>query len=93
MSHRTHRYPIEFALTLLIALSPSCVFAFSIFTVGPASDCPYHSIQAAVDAAANTPGVDYVWISNDLGSGARYNYSGQAGHDQGRGALRAGLRR
>ena len=28
--------------------------AFQVFTVGPAADCPYHSIQTAVDAAAAT---------------------------------------
>ena len=55
-------------------------FAFGIFTVGPAVDCPYHSIQDAVDAAAANPGVDYVWISNDLASGTKYSYSGQHIH-------------
>lgn len=52
-------------------------FAYSIFTVGPAADCPFSTIQAAVDAARDTPGVDYVWISNDLVSGARHDYTGE----------------
>ena len=67
------------ASMLLIALvvAPGSAFGYSIFTVGPASDCPYHSIQDAVDAAANTPGADYVWISNDMDSGTRHNYTGQ----------------
>lgn len=59
----------------------SCVsgsaFAFSIFTVGPGADCPYSTIQAAVDAARDTPGTDYVWISNDLASGTRHDYTGE----------------
>src|SRR5258708_462504 len=58
---------------LLLAHSPA--FAYSIFTVGPG--CPYTDIQAAVDAAASTPGADYVWISNDLVNGTRHNYTGQ----------------
>ena len=33
-----------------------------------------------MDAAAATPGVDYVWISNDLASGTRHNYTGQHIH-------------
>jgi len=66
-----------FAACLFVA-SPA--FAFQIFTVGPAADCPYHSIQDAVDAAAATPGVDYVWISNDSASGSRYAYIGQHIH-------------
>jgi len=75
--HAHHRV---IALTLPLALSPVYAFAYSIFTVGPASDCPYHSIQDAVDAAASTPGVDYVWISNDVDSGTRHNYTGQHIH-------------
>lgn len=81
MSNPAHRF-IAFTLPLALALllSPVCVLAYSIFTVGPAGDCPYHSIQDAVDAAANTPGVDYVWISNDLANGTRHNYTGQHVH-------------
>lgn len=66
-----------------IALLAGCLFAapsafaFEIFTVGPAADCPYHTIQSAVDAAAATPGVDYVWISNDSASGSSHTYTGQ----------------
>ncbi|MEP6483937.1 MAG: hypothetical protein ABJB01_05765 [Rudaea sp.] len=58
-------------------------FAFSVFTVGPTADCPFNPgnyanpIQAAVDAAANTPGADYVWISNDLVRGSSHVYQGQ----------------
>ena len=75
-----------FILCVALFSSPVPVFAFSIFTVGPTSDCPFNPgnsdnpIQDAVDAAANTPGVDYVWISNDMASGTRYNYTGQHIH-------------
>lgn len=69
-----------FAIGSVLLLMNVPAFAFSIFTVGPASECPYHSIQDAVDAAANTPGVDYVWISNDTASGTRYTYTGQHIH-------------
>lgn len=38
---------------------------FVVYKVGAASDCPYHFIQDAVDAAAANPGEDYVWIAMD----------------------------
>ena len=69
------RLALPLVPSLFLAHVPA--FAFSVFTVGPAADCPYHSIQDAVNAAAGTAGVDYVWISNNLVSGARYNYVGQ----------------
>jgi hypothetical protein len=75
-----------FILFVALFSSPVSVFAFSIFTVGPTADCPFNlvdsdnPIQDAVDAAANTPGVDYVWISNDMDSGTRHNYTGQHIH-------------
>jgi hypothetical protein len=74
------RYSRQLAFLPLLTLVHAPAFAFSVFTVGPGADCPYHSIQDAVDAAAGTAGVDYVWISNDLASGARYNYTGQHIH-------------
>src|ERR1700722_15285291 len=76
----------RFILCVALFSSPVSVFAFSIFTVGPTADCPFNlvnsdnPIQDAIDAAANTPGVDYVWISNDMASGSRYNYTGQHIH-------------
>ena len=65
-------------LGFALAFAQSSAFAYSIFTVGPG--CPYSTIQSAVDAAAATPGVDYVWISNDSASGTRFNYTGQHVH-------------
>lgn len=48
--------------------------AFDVFKVGGAANCPYHTIQAAVDAAAALAGEDYVWIARDQA------YPGQAIH-------------
>ena len=39
--------------------------AFIIYKVGAAPDCPFHTIQEAVDAAAANPGTDLVWIAMD----------------------------
>ncbi|MEP7041997.1 MAG: hypothetical protein ABI843_02975 [Dokdonella sp.] len=38
---------------------------FIVYKVGGSADCPYHTIQDAVDAAAQHPGVDLVWIAMD----------------------------
>lgn len=38
---------------------------FLIYRVGGGADCPYHTIQDAVDAATQHPGVDLVWIAMD----------------------------
>lgn len=67
--------PRAWILGFALAFVQSSAFAFSIFTVGPG--CPYTDIQTAVNDAAATPGVDYVWISNDLVTGTRHNYTGQ----------------
>jgi hypothetical protein len=61
----------------VVSCLPASAFAFSIFTVGPAADCPYSTIQAAVDAARDTPGRDLVWISNDLVGGTRHDYANE----------------
>jgi predicted outer membrane repeat protein len=37
--------------------------AFIVYKVGGDADCPYTSIQDAVDAAAANPGTDYVWVA------------------------------
>ena len=52
-------------LPVSCALAGACgsAAAFQVFKVGGDADCPYPSIQAAVDAAAATPGADYVWIA------------------------------
>ena len=39
--------------------------AFIVYKVGAAADCPYHTIQEAIDAAAANPGEDLVWIARD----------------------------
>jgi len=51
-------------LTLAVCASTSrAIFAFNIYTVG--QGCPFSKIQDAVDAAAASPGEDYVWIVNN----------------------------
>jgi len=45
--------------------------AFVVYKVGGDADCPYSSIQDAIDAAAANPGTDYVWIAMNK------TYSGQ----------------
>lgn len=52
------------------ALAPAA-HAFNVYTVGSDSACTHATIQAAIDAAADSPGEDYVWIASNQG------YSGQ----------------
>lgn len=38
---------------------------FIVYKVGGGADCPYHTIQDAIDAAAGHAGIDLVWIATD----------------------------
>ncbi len=53
---------IFLALAACLA-SPRHAQAFNVYKVGGDADCPYTSIQDAVDAAAANPGADYVWLA------------------------------
>jgi hypothetical protein len=57
------RSPLRFALVLFAVVSADRGEA--MITVGPASDtaCQHHDIAAAVQAAANSPGIDLIAIS------------------------------
>jgi hypothetical protein len=50
---------------------PQSAAAFEIYTVGGDGACRFTEIQDALDAAANNPGEDYVWIAMNA------TYSGQ----------------
>jgi predicted outer membrane repeat protein len=51
------------AAALLLVAAPS-VRAFAIYKVGINDpNCQFSDIQAAIDAAANNPGEDYIWIA------------------------------
>ncbi len=52
-------------LPFACAASAAPAFAFQIYTVGADAGCRFTSIQAAIDAAAASPGEDYVWIANN----------------------------
>jgi hypothetical protein len=56
-------------LLLVVCAPAACAIAgpdgFLIYRVGGGADCPYHTIQDAVDAATQHPGVDLVWIAMD----------------------------
>ncbi len=47
------------------AAAPQAPEGFVVYKVGGGADCPYHTIQDAVDAAAGHPGTDYIWIATD----------------------------
>lgn len=51
--------------TALAAVSASDAGGFIVYKVGAAANCPYHTIQEAIDAAAAHPGEDLVWIARD----------------------------
>ena len=57
------RSPLRFALVLFAVVSADRGEA--MITVGPASDtaCQHHDLAAAVQAAANSPGIDLIAIS------------------------------
>ena len=50
-------------LAVALAATGGPASAFEVFKVGGDGDCPYATVQAAVDAAAATPGADYVWLA------------------------------
>lgn len=77
MATSLHRVSMAAAFGIVSSCVSASAFAFSIFTVGPAADCPYATIQAAVDAARDLPGRDLVWISNDLVGGTRHDYTNE----------------
>jgi hypothetical protein len=62
---------LYFVTHLLLVGCASAAFAvtvpdgFIVYKVGGSADCPYHTIQDAVDAAAQHPGIDLVWIAMD----------------------------
>ena len=47
------------------ALAGPSAFAYNVYTVGGDGACGYNFIQDAIDAAANNPGEDYVFIASD----------------------------
>jgi predicted outer membrane repeat protein len=53
------------AISTLALSFASDASAFIVYKVGAAADCPYNTIQEAVDAAAANPGEDLVWIAHD----------------------------
>jgi hypothetical protein len=55
-----------------LALASSSAFGFNVYTVGTGLGCKYSNIQDAINAAAASPGEDYVWISQSA------SYSHQA---------------
>jgi hypothetical protein len=59
-----------FALVVGLMLAPMS-HATHIYKVGSDGACTHATIQAAIDAAAASPGEDYVWIASNQG------YSGQ----------------
>jgi hypothetical protein len=59
-----HRHVALFALMAGIALAQSAL-AFNVYTVGGDGSCGYAFIQDAIDAAANNPGEDYVFIASN----------------------------
>ena len=65
-SIRSQRKPgiraLRLGLAALILASPSA-FAFNVYTVGVGVGCKYSNVQDAINAAAASPGEDYVWIS------------------------------
>ena len=66
MSPRRHNVVLYTVTALALAVCASAsraIFAFNIYTVG--QGCAYSTIQDAVDAAAASPGEDYVWIVNN----------------------------
>jgi predicted outer membrane repeat protein len=60
MFHR--RFAVGIIAMATIAFA-SHAGAFVVYKVGGDADCPYSTIQDAVDAAAANPGTDYVWIA------------------------------
>jgi hypothetical protein len=56
---------MRFAMRLVtsgIACAAPAAFAFNVYTVGIGDGCQFSDIQAAVDAAAQNPGEDYIFI-------------------------------
>ena len=69
-----HMRHLLLATTLLAAFAPQATYAWGTFIVDPNCAWAYHTIQAAVDAAAaytDDSHADYIWISNDV------TYTGQ----------------
>jgi predicted outer membrane repeat protein len=66
------------ALFAAFGAIPRSASAFAIYTVGGDGACGYSDIQDALDAAADNPGEDYVWIAMNA------SYTGQQllVHDQ-----------
>jgi len=59
------RFPIPAfptAVSALALLSLASAAPAATYTVGPAAACTHATLQAALDAAANTPGPDVVRI-------------------------------
>ncbi len=57
-------FTIAAALVALLATGEARA-DFIVYKVGAAPECPFHTIQEAVDAAAAHPGIDLVWIAMD----------------------------
>ncbi len=61
---------MTFTAAMLLAATasgaqPALPDGFIVYKVGGGGDCPYHTIQDAVDAAAGHPGTDLVWVAMD----------------------------
>lgn len=76
MRSNRNRFTTGWPIAALAALACSPAFAFNVYKVDPYCPDPtaYTTIQDAVDAAANNPGADYVWISTNAENG---NYTHQ----------------
>ncbi|HKE49741.1 MAG TPA: hypothetical protein VKB52_16875 [Rhodanobacteraceae bacterium] len=65
MSAMKNMLSIAAVATALASASASDAGGFIVYKVGAAADCPYRTIQEAIDAAAAHPGEDLVWIAHD----------------------------
>jgi predicted outer membrane repeat protein len=62
----THlRCAAALALSIAALTFAETAAAFIVYKVGAAANCPYHTIQEAIDAAGANPGEDLVWIAHD----------------------------
>lgn len=65
-----HRFALSLIAIAAVAFASDAA-AFIVYKVGGDADCPYTSIQDAVDAAAANPGTDDIWIAMNA------SYTGQ----------------
>jgi len=68
-----HRFALSLIAIAAVAFASDAA-AFIVYKVGGDADCPYTSIQDAVDAAAANPGTDDIWIAMNA------SYTGQQVH-------------